>query len=180
MNTSPTFLVLQAFGTDKPGALECLSKACAHAGCQILDSRWVVLGDTFSFGALLRGTWSAVAKLEAALPKLEKKLESSIIFRRTELSPYQSTRALPYSVEVISAERPGVIRDVTSYLVTHKIGVVDMQSETYTAPRTNLPMLLLKMTISIPAKRSISAFRDDFLNYCEEHQLDAVMEPYKY
>lgn len=179
MNTSPTFLVLQAFGTDKPGALESLSKVCAQAGCQILDSRWVVLGDTFSFGALLRGSWSAVAKLEAGLPKLEKKLNSSIIFRRTEPTAH-TTKALPYAIEVISAERPGVIQDVTSFLVSQKIGIVDMQSETYAAPRTTLPMLLLKMTVSIPAKRSISLFRDDFFTYCEEHQLDATMEPYKH
>jgi glycine cleavage system transcriptional repressor len=114
MNTTPSFLVIQAFGSDKPGALESLSKACAQTGCQILDSRWVVLGDTFSFGALLRGQWACVAKLEASLPKLEKKLNSSIVTRRTDCPPRQS-KALPYSVEVISAERPGVLQEVTSF-----------------------------------------------------------------
>ncbi len=139
----------------------------------------MVLGDTFTFGALLKGTWSGLAKLEALIPKLEKKLRSSISAKRTDWQP-GTTKAMPYSIEIISAERPGIIQDVTSYLVDQKIGIIDLVTESYVAPRTAFPMIVLRTTISIPVEIGMTVFRDEFLQYCEELQLDMVMEPYKH
>jgi glycine cleavage system transcriptional repressor len=179
MTTSTqNYLVLQALGADKQGTLDSLSRACTQSGCQILDSRWVVLGEDFSFGALLRGSWSAIAKLETALPKLEQKLASSIMVKRTQ--PSEKMRlCLPYSIQIISQERPGVIEAITAFLTRHEVHIGDMKTETYLAPRTHAPMLLVDMVVSIPAKVSFSTLRDDFIVYCEDHNLDAVMDPYK-
>lgn len=176
--TTENYLVLQALGADKLGTLDSLSRACTQSGCQILDSRWVVLGEDFSFGALLRGSWSALAKLETALPRLEEKLASTIMIKRTQ--PSEKMRlSLPYSIQIISQERSGIIEAITAFWARHEVHIGDMKTETYLAPRTHAPMLLLDMIVSIPAKTSFSTLRDEFIVYCEDHNLDAVMDPYK-
>ena len=179
MSMAPSFLVLQAMGANKAGTLDSLSRTCVQAGCQILDSRWMVLGDTFTFCALLKGPWSAIAKLEGLIPRLEKKLHASISAKRTDWQP-GNLKAMPYSIEIISGERPGIIQDVTSYLVNQKIGIIDLLTESYVAPRTAFPMIVLRATVSIPVDIGISTFRDEFIQHCEELQLDMAMEPYKH
>lgn len=173
-----SYLVLQALGADKAGVLDTLSRACTRSGCQILDSRWVVLGEDFSFGALLRGSWGALAKLEAAIPRLEKKLDSSIQLKRTQRSE-QMHLYLPYSIQIISQERRGVIEAITTFLQSHGVHIGEMKTEAYLAPRTLTPMLSVDMVVSVPAKLSFATLRDEFIVYCEDQNLDAVMEPYK-
>ncbi|WP_304439955.1 ACT domain-containing protein, partial [Oleiphilus sp. HI0061] len=64
----PNFLVISSIGTDKPGIVNELAKACSTNQCNIIDSRMTVLGGEFAVIMMVSGAWDAIAKLEASLP----------------------------------------------------------------------------------------------------------------
>ena len=56
-----------------------------------------------------------------------------------------------------------------------QINIVDLHTERYAAAHTATPMFAVSLTISIPADMSIKALRDEFIDMCDELNLDASM-----
>ena len=54
-----------------------------------------------------------------------------------------------------------------------------MVSNAYKAAHTASPMFSVRMTIDVPAHVQISQLREDFLDLCDEENLDGIMEPLK-
>ncbi|MBS0312523.1 MAG: glycine cleavage system protein R, partial [Proteobacteria bacterium] len=52
-----------------------------------------------------------------------------------------------------------------------------LDTETYPAPHTGAPMFAVHMTLGIPADTHIATLRGDFLDYCDDQNLDATFEP---
>ena len=55
--------------------------------------------------------------------------------------------------------------------------IEELQTSTYPAPHTGTPMFSVVMTVGIPADVHIATLRGDFLDYCDELNLDATFEP---
>ena len=49
----------------------------------------------------------------------------------------------------------------------------------YSAPHTGTPMISVNLAIGIPANTHIALLREEFLDFCDDLNLDAVMEPIK-
>jgi glycine cleavage system transcriptional repressor len=176
MNSNSKQLVLTAVGKDRPGIVNDLSKAVLDAGCNIEDSRMTVLGGEFALLVLLTGSWNAVAKLESQVPVLAKKLDLTVTAKYTEPRPARGDM-VPYQVDVVSMDQPGIVHDIADFFASRAINIEELSSWTYPAAHTGTPMFSLSMTVSIPAKMHIGQLRDDFMKFCDELNLDAVLEP---
>jgi glycine cleavage system transcriptional repressor len=137
-----------------------------------------VLGGHFAIITLVSGQWNELARLEAQLPELEKKLGMTIISRHTELKAPQIS-VIPYSVEVVSIDHPGIVYNLTSFFYARDINIENVNTTTYSAPHSGAPMFALEMTVNMPDYIPIGQLRDDFLDYCDELNLDAHIEPCK-
>lgn len=171
-------LVLSAIGQDRAGIVEAISHAITDCGCNITDSRMTVLGGEFAIILLLDGSWDAIVKLENSLPRLEKKLDLIIVSKRTEIRPI-SRNQLSYMIEVVSMDHPGIVYDIAKFMSDHKINIEDLTTSSYAAPHTGTQMFSMNMTISIPADLSIATLRNEFMDMCDDLNLDAVMGPLK-
>ncbi|WP_446915921.1 glycine cleavage system protein R, partial [Klebsiella pneumoniae] len=89
-----------ALGEDRPGIVNELARMVADTGCNIEDSRMTVLGGDFAIILLVDGRWNELAKLEAALPGLERRMGLAISAKRTHPARREGN-LLPYSVEVV-------------------------------------------------------------------------------
>ena len=69
------------------------------------------------------------------------------------------------------------IRQIIQVLV--KYGFEDMVTSSYAAPHTGTPMFSMRLKVEIPADISISRLREEFFEFCDELNLDAVIEPFK-
>ena len=105
---------------------------------------------------------NAIAKIEDLLPKLQEMLGLTITCRRTE------TRAgagniIPYAVEVVAMDHPGIVHDITNFVSERNINVEDLYTTVYQAPHTGAPMFSLHMTVAVPGDRlgHRSRARDD-------------------
>ncbi len=171
-------LVLSALGADRPGIVDRLSRAILDSGCNIEDSRMAVLGEEFALIVLISGSWDAIAKIEATVPKLESMLELAITVKRTgERS--RATSMVPYMVDVIAMDHPGIVHQVAAFFAERQINIEEMSTGSYAAAHTGTPMFSLAMVISIPTQIQIARLRDEFMDFCDELNLDAVMEPVK-
>ena len=176
--TTMQYLVLSALGHDRPGIINQLAEAARDTGCNIVDSRMTVLGGEFALLMMVEGNWNGVAKLEQALPTLERRLELTIICRRTE---EQSGPAdlLPYTVEVVTIDHPGIISQLAGFFAGRNINIRDLYTDSYRAAHTGTQMFSATMTVHIPKDIHIARLREEFLDLCDALNLDAVIEPQK-
>lgn len=178
MSNLNNFLVISALGEDRPGIVKALSKKILDEGCNITDSRMTVLGGEFAIQLLVEGQWNTLAKLERVLPELEGELGLTVIAKRTS-ARRQSDNLMPYMVEVIALDHPGIVNRLAEFFSERKINIQDMMTTSYAAAHTGTKMFSVHMSVGIPANTQLSVLRDDFLEYCDAMNLDAVIEPIK-
>jgi glycine cleavage system transcriptional repressor len=171
-------LVISALGEDRPGIVDDLTQLILEAGCNIEDSRATVLGGEFAVMLMCSGQWNEVAKLEAALPKSAEGLGMQLFCRRTDTRGDQSDR-LPYMVEVVALDHPGIVHNLAHFFASRGINIEDLATHTYPAAHTGSPMFAVTLTVGIPASQHIGTLREEFLDHCDQLNLDAVMEPVK-
>jgi glycine cleavage system transcriptional repressor len=136
------------------------------------------MGDRFAMMVLLGGAWDAIAKIENMLPRLAQDLDITITSQRAS-SRQPAHNLMPYAVEVIAVEQIGIVHQIAQFFSRRDINIEDMYSGNYAAAHTGTPMFSLHMTISIPTNISIAGMRSDFMDFCDQHNLDAIMEPVK-
>lgn len=173
-----THLVISAIGEDRPGIVDALSQSILDCGCNIGDSRMSVLGGEFAIIMVLSGNWNAVAKLESSLPRLEEKLGLRVQSKRTEPRKGASN-LIPYAVEVVAIDQPSIVHDVANFFARREINIEDVYTSRYPAPHTGAPMFTLHMTVGISADTSIATVRGEFMDFCDELNLDAMLAPVK-
>ena len=66
---------------------------------------------------------------------------------------------------------------MTDFFARREINVEDLISVSYTAPHTGASMFSLHMTVGIPADSAIAAVRGEFMDFCDELNLDAMLTP---
>ena len=86
---------------------------------------------------------------------------------------------LPYAVEVIALNRIGIVGDVTAFFAERDINIEDLYTSRYQAPHTQTPMFALHLTVGIPGELSIAVVRGEFMDFCDELNVDAMMVPVK-
>ena len=170
-----SYLVISSIGTDKPGIVNKLAHACSTNLCNIIDSRMTVLGGEFAVIMMVSGSWDAIAKLEKMLPALSEELELTTTIKHTQKR--SSAPALAYSVSVVALDNPGIVHELAQFFSSRNINIDDLQTGTYSAPHTGTQMFNLSMSIRIPADTHIASLRDEFMDFCDELNLDAIIEP---
>jgi glycine cleavage system transcriptional repressor len=171
-----SYLVITASGDDRVGLVDRLSARIAESGCNIEESRMTVLGGKFAIIMLVAGPWNALSKLESQIGPLGEHLGLTIIHERTHKRKHAAA-AVPYSVEVVSMDHPGIVRDLAAFFSRQSINIEEMHTSAYPAPHTGTPMFSVNMTVGVPADTHIPTLRGDFLDYCDDLNLDAIFEP---
>lgn len=172
------YLVISALGKDGPGIVDKLSLAILDAGCSVFDSRMTVLGGEFAIIMLVSGKWNELVKLEDQLPSLETRLGLNLNSRRTEAEPNHQ-ELITYTVEVIAIDHPGIVHQIAGFFSARSINIRELNTSRYAAAHTGTPMFSLTMTVDIPTTVRIAPLREEFLDFCDDLNMDAVIEPIK-
>jgi glycine cleavage system transcriptional repressor len=171
-------LVISALGKDQPGIVNRITTPITECGCNIADSRMTLLGGEFAILMMVEGPWNAIAKLEELLPGLQDKLELTIISKRTEAQSEQRN-VMPYAVNVVSLDHPGIVNQLAGFFSSRGINIHELYTDSYRAAHTGTQMFSANMTVHIPSDISIARIREEFLDFCDELNLDAALEPVK-
>lgn len=169
-------IVISALGSDRPGIVESLSRAVLERQGNILDSRMTVLGGEFAVLMLVAGNEGTLNQLETDQQSLGQELDLLITLKRTRQRD-QRPAALPYEVEVVAMDNPGIVHEIANFFSSRSINIDDLHTGTYAAPHTGTPMFSLHLVLSMSAEQSVAQLRDAFLDFCEARNLDATMSP---
>ena len=172
------FLLLSAIANADTPLLVSLTKRVVDAGCTLLEARVAMLGKEVSVQLLIGGAWDALAKFETALARMQREESVSLTLKRTGSRPLPGN-TLPYAIEVIAADRPGILNQLAEFFARRGISVDTLTSSRYKAAQTGAEMFSATLSIGIPLTMHIAGLRDDFLEFCDASNLDAILEPIK-
>lgn len=170
------YLVITANGEDRVGLVERFTNRILDAGANIESSRMAVLGGQFAILMLVSGPWNALSKLEDTVQGIGEQLGLSIVCKRTR-DRSMVIPMIPYHVEVVSMDHPGIVNNLSSFFARRGINIEELNTSTYPAAHTGAPMFSVQMTVGIPANTHFATLRGEFLDYCDELNLDGTLEP---
>jgi glycine cleavage system transcriptional repressor len=174
--TENNYLVITASGADKLGIVERVAGRIADCGGNIEESRMAVLEGQFALIMLISGSWHALSKLEGQMSSLGEQLGLTILHERTPKRA-RAEPAITYTVEVVAMDQPGIVRSLAAFFARNSINIEEVQTNSYPAPNSSARLISVVMTVGIHAKVHIPTLRGDFLDYCDDLNLDATFEP---
>jgi glycine cleavage system transcriptional repressor len=161
-------IVISAVGGDRVGMVHELSKAVADCGGSISESRMTSLGNEFAMLLLVNGNWHTLAKLEGEFKKLGDATGMNIQLRRTEERAARNDM-LPYSIDVVCLDQTGIVG----------VDIAELSTRSYAAAHTGAPMFSVQMIVNVPSRLHIGVLREEFMDFCDHLNLDAILEPVK-
>jgi len=171
-------LLINAVASNELQLVSILAKRVVDAGCNLLEARVALLGREVSVQMLAAGSWDAIAKLETALQRVGREDEVQFLVKRTA-SRVLPGNTLPYAVEVIAADKSGILHSLCEFFARRGITIESLSCGRYKAQQTGAEMFQAQVSIGVPQSAHIAALRDDFLEYCDSQNLDAILEPIK-
>lgn len=171
-------LAVSALGPDGPTVVQDLASTVLESGCNIIESRVSRLGSEIAIQMLVAGNWRTIALLEKSLGAAADEFGLAVT-AHAATDPAPSEGALPYAVDLLSLDQPGIVFRLVRFMTQRKVGITDLSTTTYVAQQTGAPMVSLHMSLAIPASTHIATLREDFMILCDELNLDAVLEPIK-
>ena len=171
-------LAVSAIGSDRTGMVHDLTRVISDCGGSISESRMATLGNEFAILVLVSGNWHSLAKLESELARLGESSGLSLHMKRTEpRSP--RTELLPYSIDVVCLDQSGIVAGLSGFCASRGIDIAEVSTRTYPAAHTGAQMFAVQMIINVPKRLQLAHLREEFMDYCDAQNLDAILEPVK-
>lgn len=171
-------ILVTAIGTDRNGLVRHVTKTLLDCGCNIAESRLATMGSQFIMLILVSGNWHSKSKLESALADVAKAQTLEISLRETDMSA-ANTQQLPYAIDLVCMDQPGIVNTLASFLSAQDIAITEMTSKRYGAAHTGAQMFNMQMIISLPDSIHIATLREEFMVLCDHYNFDAILEPVK-
>ncbi|MCC5794399.1 MAG: glycine cleavage system protein R [Chromatiales bacterium] len=168
-------LAVTAIGPDRAGLVRDLSQAITGAGGNILESRMVTLGSEFAILMLVAGNWATTAKIHSQLQELEQGSGLTVTVRETQRRA--SSSSAPYTIDVVTLDHEGIVFGLSNFFAQRGMEIAEVSTRRYNAPYTGAAMFAVQMTVNVPSDVHVGTLRDEFMSYCDEHNLDALIEP---
>jgi glycine cleavage system transcriptional repressor len=171
-------LVISVITQDRPGIVKEISEAVNQSGCNVEDSRMMVLGGSFAILMLVSGDDTCIQTLQQKEQVLSTSLGSMLQMQLTAERSLNAEHGRPYVIEVVSLDHPGIVKELSEFVASRKINIEALNTEVYAAPHTGSPMFRLEMTVNIPQSVKVSAFKNELIDFCDQKNLDVLVEPY--
>jgi glycine cleavage system transcriptional repressor len=172
-------MVISAVGGDRTGVVHELTRVILDCGGSIKESRMAALGAEFAMLILVSGNWHAISRMERDLARFAEQTGLSVSMKRTEprkLGP----ELLPYAVDVVCLDQPGIVHRISGFLSSRNVEIAEVTTRSYPAAHTGTQMFSVQMMINVPAGVHISALREEFMEFCDQLNIDAIIEPVKH
>ena len=181
MSTAPVreqFLVISALGSNAMELTNVLCRASHESRCAVVSTRLTRHGEYSALVLQVSGNWDALARFESGLPVLAKRHDLTINLIRSAASE-DRPNALPYVAYVSSVYRPDILNELCQFFIDHRVELENLTCDTYQAPQTGGTMLNATLTVTLPPGTQISWLRDQFLDFADALNLDALIEPWR-
>ncbi len=171
-------LAITVLSTKTPHYIGEVLTAITNCNCNVVELRNSQLADASAAYFLIEGNWNHIAKLEGLLEAMQTRLDVQFSTLRPE-GRQNANETIPYSLETISMYRRDVILDITSFLLTRNVGIEEVSASRYPAQYCQSPVLSTRFIVALPSNIHLLSFREEFLDFCDNLNVDAILEPLK-
>ncbi len=173
------YLAVVAIGPNQQTLALDMIRSISERGCVILDCRMAPMGQSLTVSLLISGNWSALGRLETALPSLADKLGVRIQYESTEIRPSADTDYRPYAAEVIAPSKSDLLPQVLDFFHDQHIRINELLAQEYRSTHTGAAMCNLSLVVHIPVSQHPQALRESFMDLCDELNADGILDPIK-
>lgn len=172
-------LAITALGNNKINFIAEILPAIRDCKCNIMEIRASRLAQSSTATYLLvQGNWNQIAKLESTLEVIQRRIEIKIHTLRPE-GKEKGKDAMPYLLETLSLNHENIIESVSSFLIDRDIEIEDITGSCYPAPYIQNPVFASKFIVLIPPQLHLLSLREEFMEFCDQLNIDAILEPIK-
>lgn len=171
-------LAITALGNTPTNFISELLPAVRESKCTIVEIRSSRLAEAIGAYLLIQGNWNQIAKFETLLELVQKRFDIKIQVVR----PVQKESGkdyVPYLLETMSLDRDNIMGSLVSFLLDRDIDIEEVTGSSYQAAYVQSHVFSSKLVILIPPHTSISSLREEFLDFCDLLNIDAILEPIK-
>jgi glycine cleavage system transcriptional repressor len=146
--------------------------------CVILEISCTQLNQATAAYILIEGNWNHIAKFENFLETIQNRLEiqtHSLRIDKTE----KNISGMPYSLEIVTLDQDNIIQTMVSFLTQNDISIQEFTASRYQASYNQNLILSAKFVVIIPKESALLSIREQFLDFCDQLNIDAVLEPIK-
>ena len=170
-----SFAVVRAIGTDRIGVVDDVTSVVEQASCNIEESKMSVLGGEFAVMMLVSGTDTAIRTLvEHDFSRGALKDFSVDVIPTKE--PQAIRAGVPYEIETVSIDSPGIVRAVTSLLAREGIGVEELETDTTPAPFSGSPLFTLRIRVTLAGPKRAAQLKELLQRLALEKDLDITVK----
>lgn len=155
-----------------------LFSAIQDSKCHILEIRSSHLGQVRACYLLIEGHWNQIAKFEHAIEALEKRSDIKVQLLRTEQQE-KAEAYLPYSIESISFAQEPIVEAIANFLLEQGIEIAEITGSSYQAPYLDTSVFSSRLIVLVPSSVSLMVLREEFMDLCDQLNIDAILEPVK-
>jgi glycine cleavage system transcriptional repressor len=151
----------------------------ADSSCLVRERHSNIMGNLCAGHIMVAGDWHEIAKLESTLKQLEPEPGLQINLSRAE-DWELSQPHIPYTIEVFAPDRAGILQELTQFLQTQNILITQIKTSRNRASQMMADLFCVNLNIAIPAHAHIISLREEFLDFCDNANIDAILEPVKF
>lgn len=163
-------LVLTLIGPDRPGLVEAVSDVVAAHGGNWLESRMAHLAGKFAGVLRVEIPEDKTAALTQALAQLETQGLRIVVEPSLDAPNPAPTRILELSL--LGQDRPGIVREVSQLLATHKVNVEDLVTDRTSAPMSGEMLFSARARLHAPTTLDLSVLRQGLERLAHDLMVD--------
>lgn len=152
--------------------------AIEKRGCEVAECRIMPLGQQFSAALLLTGNWSALGKLESALPGLAESLGLQVHAAHTT-GAETAKDFRPYAAEIIAAQHGKLLGELLNFFASQDVRVVEINAQAYDSGYTGAALTNINMALHVPLGQHPQTLRETFMDLCDDLHADGLLDPIK-
>ena len=171
-------LAITALGNHQINFIAEILPAIRDCKCNVLEIRSSRLAQSTAAYLLIQGNWNQIAKLESTLDIIQRRLDIKIQTLRPDQKE-KPKECIPYSLETISLDRDNITESITSFLFDREIDIEEITGSCYQAPYIQTSVFSTKFVLLIPPQIHLLSLREEFLDFCDQLNIDAILEPIK-
>lgn len=178
--TPPTenYLSISVLAPARPQLALDLFKAIRERGGEVEDCRIAAVGDRLAANLVISGNWSALGRLETALPGLAQKLELLVQFTRCGPRA-QNPEFRAYAVDVVAPQQQDFLLHLLEFFQARQVGVAEIVTQKYASSYTGASMCSVQMVLHVPVNQHPQTLREAFMDLCDELNADGMLDPIK-
>jgi glycine cleavage system regulatory protein len=138
--------------------VETIARAVADHGGNWMESRMCRLGGEFAGILRIELPADKKAALVAALQKLQTNGLQIVVRDETSVSAPTGRQT---TLEIIGADRPGIVREITSALAKAGVNVEEFSSEVSSAPMSGETLFKASARLHLPASCDLASLTKD-------------------